>query len=650
MNNNDRNNSITKSASSNSLNEQIGFETLPLTSTKNPEVIKPTHIKTNRRKSIMPTPHRTKDTQEPDKIINLPTEANTLFNNQQLKVNDICKDVDNKSRFDLNKIVDNIAHRVSQINVVDEGDSHSQSEENEDNDNFDNFILQNFVPFAGKQNVVVWLDETENKFNQLRISRKLRFDAISLLVVGDAKRAYIHNRKSIQCFDDFYEFLLLQFGVIDTSVTQFHPRQSNDKNSSNKYLPCSNTASNIHNETVPNSSNSIHPASQTSTSNSTIKVDLGATNSFGEIPDTKATINMSNSSSSELDHTINDLRRAIVGDLIKNPKTFKGSKDDVKKWIEEIEHLLEVAHIPDSTRLDIISYSLRGDALQWYKSNKSMFKSWDNFVIEIKKAFTSTFHEELAFKTLESYSQGENQSVRNFFNEVLKLCKEVDSSMSESIKLKNLLKKIKPSIQLEVRKKKPTSTAEFLEYAKEVEELFQLSNIIVDNNNNNNSNTCKYQQFPITSNYSLSTNSNSNLPNISSTKFSSGDYRNSNNNRNSYINRNIRYNPVSSSFTPNSFHSPQYSQTRTNNYNQRFQQNRYRPSYTTNSYNNNQKYTPAYQNNSSYNNNKQQPCSANTVFPTDSPADTNIEEESLSPSFCTVCNQPGHEAMACPSF
>ncbi|CAF5181057.1 unnamed protein product, partial [Rotaria magnacalcarata] len=213
--------------------------------------------------------------------------------------------------------------------------------------------------------------------------------------------------------------------------------------------------------------------------------------------------------------------------------------------------------------------------------------------------------------------------------------------MSESIKLKNLLKKIKPSIQLEVRKKKPTSTAEFLEYDKEVEELFQLSNIIVDNNNNNNSNTCKYQQFPITSNYSLSTNSNSNLPNISSTKFSSGDYRNSNNNRNSYINRNIRYNPVSSSFTPNSFHSPQYSQTRTNNYNQRFQQNRYRPSYTTNSYNNNQKYTPAYQNNSSYNNNKQQPCSANTVFPTDSPADTNIEEESLSPSFFAESSKDG---------
>ncbi|CAF3542136.1 unnamed protein product [Rotaria socialis] len=650
MNNNDHNNSITKSASSNSLNEQIGFETLPLTSTKNPEVIKPTHIKINRRKSIMPTPHRTKDIQEPDKIINLPTEANMLFNNQQLKVNDNCKDVGNKSRFDLNKIVDNIAHHVSQINVVDEGDSHFQSEENEDNDNFDNFILQNFVPFTGKQNVVVWLDETENTFNQLRISRNLRFDAISLLVVGDAKRAYIHNRKSIQCFDDFYEFLLLHFGVIDTSVIQFHPRQSNDKNSSNKYLPCSNTASNIHNETVPNSSNSIHPASQISTSNSTIKVDLGATNSFGEIPDTKATINMSNSSSSELDQTINDLRRAIVGDLIKNPKTFKGSKDDVKKWIEEIEHLLEVAHIPDSTRLDIISYSLRGDALQWYKSNKSMFKSWDNFVIEIKKAFTSTFHEELAFKTLESYSQGENQSVRNFFNEVLKLCKEVDTSMSESIKLKNLLKKIKPSIQLEVRKKKPTSTAEFLEYAKEVEELFQLSNIIVDNNNNNNSNTFKNQQFPVTSNYPLSTNSNSNPPNNSSTNFSSGDYRNSNNNRNSYINRNIRYNPVSSSFTPNSFHSPQYSQTRTNNYNQRFQQNRYRPSYTTNSYNNNQKYTPAYQNNSSYNNNKQQPRSANTVFPTDSSADTNIEEESLSPSFCTVCNQPGHEATACPSF
>ncbi|CAF5223737.1 unnamed protein product, partial [Rotaria magnacalcarata] len=175
------------------------------------------------------------------------------------------------------------------------------------------------------------------------------------------------------------------------------------------------------------------------------------------------------------DPVINDLRKAIVTDFIKNPKVFRGNKDDVTKWLEEIDHLMQTAHIPIDNRLDLISYALRGDALQWYRNNRSALTNWKVFIHEIKKAFTSSFCEEVAFKTLESYAQSENQSVRNFYNEVLKLCKKADVSMSESTKLKNLLNKVKPSIQLEVRKKKPKTTAEFLEYATEIEELLQLS-------------------------------------------------------------------------------------------------------------------------------------------------------------------------------
>ena len=133
----------------------------------------------------------------------------------------------------------------------------------------------------------------------------------------------------------------------------------------------------------------------------------------------------------------------------------------MKKWIEEIEHLLDLAHIPESIRLDLISYSLRGDALEWFKSNRSSLTSWNIFVLKVKKAFISSFHEELAFKKLESYSQGENQSIQSFFNEVLKLCKEADSTISEVTKLKNLLNKAKPSIQFEVRKKNPSQLLNF---------------------------------------------------------------------------------------------------------------------------------------------------------------------------------------------
>lgn len=49
--------------------------------------------------------------------------------------------------------------------------------------------------------------------------------------------------------------------------------------------------------------------------------------------------------------------------------------------------------------------------------------------------------------------------------------------MSDFTKLRNLLNKTKPTLQLEIRKKKPTTTKEFLQYAIEIEELFRLSNI-----------------------------------------------------------------------------------------------------------------------------------------------------------------------------
>ncbi|CAF4735358.1 unnamed protein product, partial [Rotaria sp. Silwood2] len=105
------------------------------------------------------------------------------------------------------------------------------------------------------------------------------------------------------------------------------------------------------------------------TSNATMNIEV--TNDIGASSVTKSAVVIDSSANSESDRTLSDLRKAIVGDLIKNPKTFKGNKDDVNKWIEDIEHLLNIAHIPDNIRLDIISYSLRGDAWEWFKNNRS---------------------------------------------------------------------------------------------------------------------------------------------------------------------------------------------------------------------------------------------------------------------------------------
>ncbi|CAF1074002.1 unnamed protein product [Adineta steineri] len=114
--------------------------------------------------------------------------------------------------------------------------------------------------------------------------------------------------------------------------------------------------------------------------------DAEVTNNNGGKSVIKSTIISDSFVNFRTDQTLSDLYKAIVGDLIKNPKTFKGNKDDVNKWFEDIEHLLNIAHISDAIRLDIILYSLCGDALEWFKYNQSSFTTWSVFVCELKRA------------------------------------------------------------------------------------------------------------------------------------------------------------------------------------------------------------------------------------------------------------------------
>ena len=220
---------------------------------------------------------------------------------------------------------------------------------------------------------------------------------------------------------------------------------------------------------------------------STALPNLGANGLSGDDPVNRSDFPLPQNtylSSSILDQTTYALRRAIVDSLIKHPKIFRGSKDDVKQWLEEIEQFFDTAQVPENHKLDLVQYSLRGEASRWFKNNKTTFTSWKTFVQGLKETFLSPFIEEIAFKRLDSYTQGINQPVRSFYNEVVKLCNEADSSMSDFTKLRNLLNKTKPTLQLEIRKKKPSTTKEFLQYAIEVEELFRLSNIDISDDPN----------------------------------------------------------------------------------------------------------------------------------------------------------------------
>jgi len=67
--------------------------------------------------------------------------------------------------------------------------------------------------------------------------------------------------------------------------------------------------------------------------------------------------------------------------------------------------------------------------MEWYKHSKNSIVSWfhGRILLErLNKRLLLFIMNKLLSKKLEFYSQGENQSVRSFYNEILKVCREAD--------------------------------------------------------------------------------------------------------------------------------------------------------------------------------------------------------------------------------
>ncbi|CAF1465751.1 unnamed protein product [Rotaria sordida] len=237
--------------------------------------------------------------------------------------------------------------------------------------------------------------------------------------------------------------------------------------------------------------------------------------------------------------------------------------------------------------------------------------------------------------------------------------------MSESMKLRHLLKKAKPTLQYEVRKRKPTTIKQFLEYAKESEELLQLSNLETEveryDHNNTNSNN------QITSNVTL-TRTNASNPHIDATSFPTYNRKMNNNN---YYNSNKYYNNRSndnnsrpsqlldSSRSFNSFNSSfrrnnsLYLSDQPTKSKQQFHSNIQRTNYNFSPISSKNQTKSSYQHNnntSNTNRTNNQTHQVNNIIDTHIPSSSQPTPLLSNSDICTQCQQTGHQASACPRF
>ena len=72
---------------------------------------------------------------------------------------------------------------------------------------------------------------------------------------------------------------------------------------------------------------------------------------------------------------------------------------------------------------------------------------------------------DVSFNTLHYHKQGAEADVRQYYFQIMKLCKEANPLMDDTIKLQFLKVGSKPSLCFDVLLKNPETSEEFLEYA-----------------------------------------------------------------------------------------------------------------------------------------------------------------------------------------
>jgi hypothetical protein len=170
------------------------------------------------------------------------------------------------------------------------------------------------------------------------------------------------------------------------------------------------------------------------------------------------------------------LSATMAREIIKTPTYFRGSKDDVLDWLEKLEQRFKMANWDDEHKLRYISIHLQDDAYRWWSQASGKINSWSSFVDEIKQAFGSTKMKELAFEQLKWYKQSINQSITQYYEKIMELCKRIDLKMNDSMKLQYLMAGVKESLKLHIALHDPQTTESFLLYARKVEDTLSLTN------------------------------------------------------------------------------------------------------------------------------------------------------------------------------
>ncbi|CAF1327080.1 unnamed protein product [Rotaria sordida] len=164
-------------------------------------------------------------------------------------------------------------------------------------------------------------------------------------------------------------------------------------------------------------------------------------------------------------------RKARFDDL---PNFSGHPSEDVERFLKSIKNITKATDESNNHEiLEIIRGKLIQSAGTWFDNNEPNFKKWSDFETAFRNRYFSTTSTHKKFDTLKQRKQLPDEPITSFFDDIINLCREIDSNMSEKIIIQYLMSGINSDFRKELLRHESSINTlnEFLKYAKIEQDL-----------------------------------------------------------------------------------------------------------------------------------------------------------------------------------
>ncbi|CAF4219192.1 unnamed protein product, partial [Rotaria sordida] len=158
--------------------------------------------------------------------------------------------------------------------------------------------------------------------------------------------------------------------------------------------------------------------------------------------------------------------------------------EDVERFLKSIKNITKATD--ESTNheiLEIVRGKLTQSAGIWFDNNETNFHKWSDFETAFRNRYFSSTSIHRKFDTLKQRKQLPDESITSYCDDIINLCKEIDSNMSEKIIIQYLMSGINPDFRKELSRRESSinTVNEFLKYAKIEQDLYDtFRNLSID--------------------------------------------------------------------------------------------------------------------------------------------------------------------------